>query len=349
MMPLKILFTCFLYVAIGLVAARPSPGQSSEKDFIAGLYAKTHSAKTAADYTQIIDECATADSRELSQKSRDYCKTLSGWACSRRGELRLTLASDFQRVGNAAQSEAILAQAKEDFDRSLVCDPKRWRAMLGLAIVDVQRQDLKSAIEKFAKVIELEPKESCGYFNRAEVCFEMGNYSAALADYEHVVKLNAADTQALTGRAHCFAMLSEQEKARADYDVVCKLLPASGVARMNRGDLLTEMGDYRMAILDHETAMKAGVSAATLRLAMLLATCADPEFIDLERAKKLAKQAVDSSGETVETMKCMLAVCQAAGDKVESEKIEKRIAQLQEESSTMARHAALKPLHVEQK
>ena len=348
-MPLKIVFACCLSIAIGLSAPGPVHGQTSEKDFIAGLYAKTHSAKTAADYTQIIDESANADSRELSQKNRDYCKSLRGWAYSRRGELRLALAGDFQRVGNAAQAAAILAQAKDDFDHSLTCDSKRWRAWLGLGMVDVQQQHYQLAVEKFAKVIELEPKESCGYFNRAEICFEMGNYTAALADYEQVVKLNAADAQALTGRAHCFAMLGEREKARADYDVVCKLLPGSGIARMNRGDLLAEMGEYRMAILDQETAMKAGVPAATVRLATLLATCVDPEIVDLDRAKKLCKQAVDSSGEAIETMKCYLAVCQAAGDATETERIEKRIVQLQEQNSVSNRQAELKPLTLERK
>ncbi len=339
----------FLLFTLGFVVAQPLHGQTSEKDFIAGLYGKTHSAKTAADYTQILEACATADSRELSQKNRDYCLSLSAWACSRRGELRMELASDFQSVGNAAQANAILMQAKEDFDRALACDPKRWRAWLGLGMVDVQRQDFKSAVERFSKVIELEPKESCGFFNRAEVCFELSNYSAALADYDHVLKMNAADMQALTGRAHCLSELGEREKARADYDVVCKMLPTSGMARLNRGDLLVELGDYRLAMLDLETAMKVGVREATSRLAILLATCPDAQVNDLERAKKLAQQAVESSGETLESLQCLMTVCNAAGDTTESEKIERRIAQLQQQKSPIVREAGLIPLSFERK
>ncbi len=302
---------CLLLVQCGTALGQDAA--ADEKQIVEAIYAKTQSAKAAADFTAILQACEAAQAGNLSAKNRDYLKTLMAWSYSRRGDLRLQVSMDLQKIGNRSQAAESLRQAEADFTAALEHNRERWQALVGLAMVHVQRDELQPAVEILSKVCQLAPDQSAGFFNRAELLYQLGQYEQALADYDKVVTMNPGDVQGLTGRAHCHVYLGNRQAAMADYNVVCRLLPDNGMARVNRGDLYAELGDERMAMADYERAIRCGNDLARLRMANLKATSVDPAIHNLTEAEQLLQGLDSDEIDTLELLQCRLLIARSRG------------------------------------
>ena len=130
--------------------AQNSSGTEAER--VKAIYEATKTAKSAKDYTNLLESCEKLLAVELTDKNRKYITSLTGWALNRRGGLRLETAEQLKAVGNAQADEAI-AQAMSDFDEAIKADPNRWRSWLSRGIAYVSQEKLELAIEDFNKVI----------------------------------------------------------------------------------------------------------------------------------------------------------------------------------------------------
>lgn len=309
--PVALAVACLLSVHLGTVRGQDST--ADEKRIVEAIYAKTQSAKTAADFTAIVQACEAAQTDHLSAKNREYLRTLMAWSYSRRGDLRLQVSIDLQKIGNRSQAAESLRQAEADFAAALEHNRERWQALLGLAMVHVQRDELQPAVETLSKVCQMAPDQSAGFFNRAELLYQLGRYEQALADYDKVVAMNPGDVQGLTGRAHCHVYLGNRQAAMADYEVVCRLLPDNAMARVNRGDLYAELGDERMAMADYERAIRCGSDLARLRMANLKATSVDPAIHNVTEAEQLLQGLESDDIDTLELLECRLLIARSRG------------------------------------
>jgi tetratricopeptide (TPR) repeat protein len=89
----------------------------------------------------------------------------------------------------------------------------------------------------------------------------------------------------------------EPRKAIADFDRVLQLDPQSPLAYNNRGYNRQQLGEYRQALSDYERAIELApdYALAYQNKAWLLATCADDQIRDGQRAVEAAKKACELS------------------------------------------------------
>ncbi|MBX3416200.1 MAG: tetratricopeptide repeat protein [Pirellulaceae bacterium] len=324
-------FVCRAVVCIAVMAISIClNAQSDEQKLIDGIYAKTQTAKSAADYSAILDACEIALQSDLSAKNQKYVKTLMAWSHSRRGDLRLEVSNELRKVGNQSQADNSLDQADSDYTAAIELNQDRWQAWQGRAFVHVKRGQLEQAVEIFTKVCEMAADQTNAFFNRAEVLYQLEDFESALADYNRVISQNASDVQGLTGRAHCHVGLGNRDAALADLEVVCRLLPDNGMARVNRGDLHAEMGNERLALVDYEKAIQCGCTLARLRFANLQATSTDPSIFDLDQAEKhLSSLSPDDVGDLA-LVKGQLVIANARRDAERVKELETRLEKVQQ-------------------
>jgi hypothetical protein len=85
-----------------------------------GIYLKTESASTVADYTSILDFCRNvAGDRTRSREDREYARSLMSWAANRRGEARSDQAGIMVRTQQLTEGEQLDALARKDFENAI--------------------------------------------------------------------------------------------------------------------------------------------------------------------------------------------------------------------------------------
>jgi tetratricopeptide (TPR) repeat protein len=278
------------------------------------IYEATKTAKSAKDYTQMLDASEKLLAGELSAKHRNYVTSLTGWALNRRGGLRLETAEQLKLVGNA-QADQAMAQAMSDFDEAIKADPKRWRSWLSRGIAYFSQQELDLAVEDFNRVIELKPDEFKAWFNRGEANYYRGKLEQAISDFSSVLEIKENDLLALTSRGHAYFALAKFPAAATDYELVNKLLPNNCESQINLGDVYQKLGRWQKAEEAYKRAITIDpTSMALQRFAWLKATCPDATYRDASTAKELIDQAITLGEDSPVLLDTLAAVQAANGD-----------------------------------
>jgi tetratricopeptide (TPR) repeat protein len=295
-----------------------------EKAMIQAIYQQTRTAKTASDFTKLIDDCREGMTKKISDKNRKYLKSLEAWGFSRRGMSRCEVGKMMMQAGNLEQAKEVFGQANNDFDKSLELDPTAWRPTLGIGLIKAERGDYLGAIDDFSQLCDSHPKRSEGWFNRAELYYQLERFEKAKSDYEQVIELSPADLQAITGRGHCKLQLDEVNGALKDYQDVATLLPQNDSALINVGDAHQKLEQWKAAYESYFAAMTIKPSTAgAQKSAWLMATCPDPEICRPELALQLAEKAIELGGETRRNLDTLAAAQAANGDFTSAEATQK--------------------------
>lgn len=286
-----------------------------EKAMIQAIYEKTQTAKTASDYSELIEACRDGMKKKISNKNSKYLKQLEAWGLERRGVCRCDLGKLMFKANSFEQANEIFDKANSDFETSLELNPKSWKSVLGIGLVRAERGDYLAAIETFTQLCESYPKRTEGWFNRAELYYQLERFEKALADYEHVLTILPADLQAITGRGHCLFKTGRFSEALKDYQTVSTLLPNNDSALINIADAEQTLGNWKGAYDAYFAAMTARQTASGSRkAAWLMATCPDPEYNRPEIAIQLAQKAIELEGETSPNLDTLAAAQAANGD-----------------------------------
>jgi tetratricopeptide (TPR) repeat protein len=288
----------------------------AEQSVAAAIHELTKTAKTAEDYSRIIERCEQAVASEsTSEKDRAYLQTLMAWACNRRCESQMEAADYLQRAGNSQQARELSDAALADAIRAIELEPTRWRAILNRGVLLAQAHVYDAALADFQRVCELRPQESLAWYNAGEVHNAVGDYESAIDCYGQALSLDSGDLLSLTGRAHAAMQLGRHDAALKDFETVAKWLPGSAAALINRGDAHQALGRWRDAYDDYVAAEKiASDGRATARAAWLLATCPDAEFFRPAAAADLARRSIEQAGRTAENLQSLAAANAALGD-----------------------------------
>lgn len=318
-----------------------------EKKLIQSIYERTRNAKTASDFTALIEACHDGMKKKISDKNMAYLKRLEAWGLERRGLCRCDLGKMMRKASSFDQATEIFAKATADFERAKELNPKSWKPLLGFGIVHAYQGDYLTAIEKFTELCESYPKKTAGWFNRAELYFQLERYEKAAADYEQVLKLEPADFQAITGRAHCNFKSGDFDEALKDYEVVSTMLSDNDSALINLADAHQMLGNWKDAYDNYFAAMSIKTTESGARkAAWLMATCPDPEYFRPELALQLANKAVELGGETRENLDTLAAAQAASGDfdaakKTQQLAMASSAAVAQEQQERMAKYESL--------
>jgi len=262
---------------------RPESVAISAAELLIAAHTLSLESKTAADYSQIVRDCAKALDQGAKGDQRGFARQLSSWAFNRRGQLR----SD--------EGEQDLANA--DFQVALDSNPRNWRAMHNRGVSFAQTGKFAEAFDDFNGVIQFNPKYAKAYANRATLYVQAKDLQAAIKDYKQAIQIDNKFATAHVGLGRVCHMLSRWDEAIDHYTAAAELEPSSADIFCSRGDLQADMGNYGEALADYAQTIELDpeFAHAYRNGAWLLATCPDERFRDPENALLGAQQALECS------------------------------------------------------
>ncbi|HYO25822.1 MAG TPA: tetratricopeptide repeat protein [Lacipirellulaceae bacterium] len=278
-----------------------TPGDHA-KELLVRAYQLSLTATTEAEYSQIVQWCATATRVELDAETKAFSHNLSAWALNRRGQAR------------ADQGESELALA--DFRAAIEFAPANDRALHNRAVTLAQDGQFAEAFDDLCRVIQINPQFAKAYSNRATLYVQAGDYERALADYDAAIAADPQLLPALVGRGRVCHMQGKLEEALESLNAAVRLEPTDAEIVCSRADLLADLGRYEDALLDYAQAidLNGKFEHAYRNGAWLLATCPVDEIRDVEGALAGAQAALDCGyGERHSALDTMAAALANAG------------------------------------
>lgn len=284
------------------------------------IYAQTKTAKTAKDFSAIVQRCESAldPALQLSAQHQADVKGLLAWALCRRGQERVDLAVSLSAAGNRDQFTAVLNASLADFNQSLEADSSRWKTYFGRSIALANLDQTDDALRDLDKAIELNPKSKKARFNRAELLSWKGDADsirAAIKDYNVVLTSSPKDVQAINGLAHALLAIDDTDRAIKNYTRVTELQPSNSVAWQARGEAYQALGNWKAASADFAKSISIQKSAqGYLKAAWLFSTCPDPDFFEPITAMEYARQGKKIAPDSVESFEVLAAASAANGE-----------------------------------
>jgi tetratricopeptide (TPR) repeat protein len=311
-------------------ATEVSGDSSDAVKLVKRIYAQTKTAKTAKDFSAIVQRCESAlePSLGLSVQHQEDVKGLMAWALSRRGQERVDLAVSLRAAGNQQQFNAVLNASLADFDQSLETDDSRWKTYFGRSIALANLDQTEKALSDLDKAIALNPKSKKARFNRAELLNWKGDANsirAAIEDYDFVLTSSPKDVQAINGLAHAQLALGNIDQAIEHYTRVTELQPNNSVAWQARGEAYQSAENWKAASADFAKSMSIQKSAqGYLKAAWLFSTCPDPDFFEPITAMEYARQGKKIDPESVESLEVLAAASAANGEFADAVDLQKQ-------------------------
>jgi len=114
-------------------------------------------------------------------------------------------------------------KAQESFNAALQADPESGEALMGLAMLEMSRQQFKKAAEYATQATAKSPKNPQSWMLLAEIDRINNELPAALDAYKHVLELQPTNIKALLGRAAVHVGMGNLPDARADIEALKKV------------------------------------------------------------------------------------------------------------------------------
>lgn len=291
------------------------PAQDMDvKELMQAAYTRSKGAKSAEDYSAIVDLCNAGLEKGANEAGDKYFKTLSSWAYNRRGQKYSELAAGAAEV---RLSDMYEAKALADFEKAVERDPSRWRAIhnRGVSYALVGMYD--EAMKDFNRTIELNPRYGSAWFNRGEIYFQQNKFDEAIRDYTTALNINRQDAEAVTSRAHANYQKKLFREALQDFNRAVQLRPDSAKPLTDRGDAYASLGYFEQALRDYQAALakQEDFGRAHVGAAWVMATSPVASLRNAEGALKHAQRAIELDGEKDFRYLDALAAAQAiAGD-----------------------------------
>jgi tetratricopeptide (TPR) repeat protein len=267
---------------LGAGTAEAQQARAAKPDVLKQAYQQSKTAKTEAQYSDIIKLCEQGLTGNPTQAA--YARQLMAWAYNKRGEL----------LADTGQDE----EALRDFEQSVEMDKTAWRALHNRGVSYASRGQYAEATADFAEVIRLKPNFPTVWFNRAELRSQTGEFSAAIEDYDQTLKLDATDPAVYIGRGHARYLLGQHELSLTDFNRALQLDKNRAEAYLFRAAAYADTARYAEAADDYRAAIRlAPTSAAAYQAtAWMMATCPDARFRDPKLAVKAAEKAIALRG-----------------------------------------------------
>lgn len=288
--------------------------KKQENQINSNIYKLTSNAKTAGDFSNVIESCDEALAKSLSKQSQEFVVQIKSYCLNQRGSKRLDLADDFRAVNNIQQAETTATAAKSDFDLAIEIDKKRWPAYLNRAVWYAKENKFEDALADLNTALEINPGLIKALFNRAEINYHLGNYETAAKDYTQILETQSGNLQAITGRAHCWFAQGNHKDALQEYEIVLRLKPNDPIALVNRGDAHQALGNWKEAYEDYfASANSKPTAVAYQQVAWLLATCPESEYYQPDTAQVLIDKAFEFDDQSSRIFEVKAAVLATLG------------------------------------
>lgn len=269
-----------LVVCLSFSPAIVAAQQASAAKPLDKAYELSKTARTEAQYAEVIRLCQEAQQGTLSPKQTAYVRQLTAWAHNRRGEL-------FADTG--FEQEALA-----DFVAAVELEPSNWRALHNRGVSFATAGQYAEAAADFDAVLKTKPDFAAAWFNRGELRSQQEDFRSAVSDYDRALKLDPNDAAVLSARGHAYYQQGNVPLALADLNKAIQLEKSKALAYLYRAAALADSGKYAEAADDYRTGIRLEPksAAAYQATAWMMATCADERFRDPQLAIKAAERAI---------------------------------------------------------
>ncbi len=338
-----------LQACVSIAQAQQTGATEAVSQDLLGIYAKTKSAVTESDVTEIARHCAEVVSDTgRSRADRKYASSLFAWALNRRGEIRNDRAAELVDAGKLNEAKRLDMAAAEDYATAIQHGPPNWRTHHNYAISLAMQGEYKKSIEQFTESIDLKPSYANAHFNRGELYFEIGKYDLAIADYNRAIDLDATDPQFFNSRGHCYFLKELYERAIEDYQLAADTGPANASFQIDLADAHQFLGNWQEAAEGYRAAVAIDNAdpRAFQNAAWLMATCPDAKYRKPDLALSAAKKAISLEGrQNARLLDTLAAAYAASGNFAQAKKVQDEAVKLasdtdREELSLRAKYYA---------
>ena len=285
--------------------AAPAARAQTAAELVKQAHAASLSAKTAADFTNVIDMCDKILAANPTEGNVKYSNSLKAWALDRRGEQR-SLAGDEQG-------------ALTDFEASLALDRASLSAKYNRGVSHATLGNTDQALADFDDVVGRNPNHAKAWFNRAEVLFLGNRVDEALTSYTEALRRRPNEPNYLISRAYAYFQRGSYREALADLNAALRTAPNNAQGLTYRGDVYLGLGRYQEAANDYRKAISVDpkMAQAYAGAAWLMATCPDARLRNPDLAMQAGQKAIEIDGETNFRDHDALAAAYASGGKFE--------------------------------
>jgi tetratricopeptide (TPR) repeat protein len=117
--------------------------------------------------------------------------------------------------GNAQRILGEPDAALADYQAATELNPMLAAAHNGIAMIYIERNDLRHALERLDKALSVEPTVEA-YYERAQILDNQGDHLKAISDYDKAIAERPDSPYMYLARARAKASLGDQEGAHAD-------------------------------------------------------------------------------------------------------------------------------------
>ncbi|MDR6666961.1 GNAT family N-acetyltransferase [Rhizobium sp. 1399] len=149
-------------------------------------------------------------------------------------ETHFSAAAERHRAGDLIAAEA-------GYRDVILVMPDHFDALQHLALLLLQKGDLRGAAVCVDKAIEAKPTSASAYCNRGNIQARLSNFDQALASYDRAIALDAGHAIALNNRGNVLRRLGRHDDALESYDRAIAIEPGYAQAAKNREAALQEM------------------------------------------------------------------------------------------------------------
>jgi len=156
---------------------------------------------------------------------------------------------------NLSRNDSV--KALEYIEKSIEMGTKNASAYLIKAdILMRSKKDYEGALAAMDEAIKLEPRYSGYFVNRAFIKYNLDDYFGAMADFDYAIALDPASLEGHFNRALLLSEVGDNNKAIEDFNYVLKSHPDNFMAHYNRAMLYFRTGQYKKAIADYDVVLE---------------------------------------------------------------------------------------------
>lgn len=142
--------------------------------------------------------------------------------------------------------------ALEDYNKAIELNQTNANYFINRGLLNYYAKHYRDALSDYDKAIELNPYSQISLFNRALLRAEVGDLNNAIEDLNDVLKINPDYDEALFKRALLFSELNYWQEAEDDYSLLIQRYPYFIPAYYGRHQVRQQLGKNKLAYLDLE-------------------------------------------------------------------------------------------------
>ncbi len=283
---------------IEIKAAEPGSKAAIARQ-MADAYALSKTAKTADEFSSIIETCERVLAEQATEETFKYARQLAAWSYNRRGEVYVQQAAELIDKGEDRKANELDALALDDFQQAITLDKTKWKAYHNRGVSLGLHGKFEEALADFDVALKLRPDHVNGWFNRAEILTQLGRFDEAVNDYSRALKYKIDDHGSLIGRAAALRQLGKYNDALKDIEGALKIQADYAPAYCERAEIELSLGQWQAAAEDFRTAARTDnqLGRAFRGVAWLMATCPELKFRNAKLALEAAEKAIALDGE----------------------------------------------------